>query len=128
MIKEILTIEDVKKLVDLFYDKVRQDDVLSKIFDEKIANNWSVHLNKMYRFWQTILLEEHTYSGSPFLAHAKLPIQAVHFDRWLLLFYKTIDENFTGQIATEAKWRAERMSEMFQHKLNFQKTTGKSLH
>ena len=121
MHKEILTIEDIKVLVDSFYTKVRQDEILSPIFNEVIKDNWQLHLDKMYRFWQTVLLSEHTYTGSPFPPHMQLPVEAKHFDRWLKLFYENIDEQFTGEKATEAKWRAEKMAEMFQMKIAYYK-------
>jgi len=73
----------------------------------------------MYRFWQTVLLSEHTYYGSPFAPHAKLPVSALHFDRWKKLFFETVDENFAGDKADEAKWRAEKMAEMFQMKIKY---------
>lgn len=75
------------------------------------------HLAKMYTFWQTILLGEHTYYGSPFPPHATLPVEKIHFETWLSLFYQTIDELFVGEKANEAKWRANKMAEMFQLKI-----------
>lgn len=119
MQKEILNLEDIKQLVDTFYSKVREDEMLSGIFNERIKDNWDKHLNKMYRFWQTVLLSEHTYSGSPFPPHMELPVEAKHFERWLKLFYENIEDQFTGEKAQEAKWRAEKMAEMFQLKLNY---------
>jgi hemoglobin len=94
---------------------------LAPIFNDKIQDRWPIHLEKMYRFWQTVLLNQHTYNGSPFVPHAKLPVDQHHFDRWLLLFYQTIDENFSGKKATEAKWRAEKMAKMFHHKIEYYK-------
>jgi hemoglobin len=117
--RDILDINDIKFLVNTFYDKVRQDDVLADIFNGIIQDSWSMHLEKMYRFWQTVLLSEHTYSGSPFLPHAKLPVGEIQFDRWKELFFKTVDENFVGEKADEAKWRAEKMAEMFQMKIKY---------
>lgn len=117
--KEILTLEEIKLLVNTFYDKVREDDLLKDIFNNVIQDRWPIHLEKMYRFWQTILLEEHTYSGSPFAPHANLPVNKTHFNRWLMLFNKTIDELFTGEKADEAKWRANKMAEIFQLKIDF---------
>lgn len=117
MKEDILNINDIKLLVDAFYAKVREDSVLAQIFNDKIQERWPMHLEKMYKFWQTVLLEEHTYNGSPFAPHAKLPVEKEHFDRWLELFYKTIDENFLGKKAEETKWRAEKMAEMFYHKI-----------
>lgn len=66
MRQDILTIEDVKLLVDRFYEKIRVDELLGPIFNERIQNRWPEHLEKMYRFWQTVLLGEHTYFSSPF--------------------------------------------------------------
>ncbi|PJB12188.1 MAG: globin [Flavobacteriales bacterium CG_4_9_14_3_um_filter_40_17] len=123
MQKEILTLDDIKLLVDSFYEKVRTDELLKDIFNEKIQDKWPQHLEKMYRFWQTILLEEHTYFGSPFAPHAQLPVAQEHFKRWLKLFYENIETQFTGAKAEEAKWRAEKMAEMFQYKIAYYKST-----
>lgn len=114
---ELLTVEDIKLLVDSFYNKVRQNPALAPVFDERIKDNWSVHLEKMYRFWQTVLLEEHTYFGSPFVPHADLPVDESHFAEWMELFTQTVNELFTGEKAKEAIWRAGKMAEMFQFKL-----------
>lgn len=119
--KDIENAEDVVALVDAFYAKVHSDLILSPVFNTVIGNQWDKHLQKMYGFWQTVLLDVQAYSGSPFLAHAKLPIEKVHFERWLSLFHETVDELFVGEKATEAKWRADRMGEMFQYKLDYYK-------
>ena len=119
--KDILTLIDIKKLVDDFYGRIRANDLLAPIFNVEIGDNWEKHLQRMYDFWQTILLETPVYSGSPFLKHAKLPIAKEHFDIWIDLWHKTIDDHFVGEKAKEAKWRADRMSEMFQYKLDYYK-------
>jgi hemoglobin len=77
----------------------------------------------MYRFWQTILLEEHTYSGSPF-PHKQLPVAKEHFDRWMEIFTSTTDELFAGATAEEAKLRAKNMAEMFNYKINYFRNAG----
>jgi hemoglobin len=118
---DILNIDDVKLLVNDFYGKIRDNELLSPIFNGVIKDNWPAHLEKMYGFWQTLLLDVQAYSGSPFLKHAKLPIEKEHFDTWIGLFNETVDEHFTGEKASEAKWRAARMSEMFQYKLDYYK-------
>lgn len=116
--KDILSLEDVKLLVDTFYGKVRNDELIGPIFDERIQDRWPEHLAKMYTFWQTVLLGEHTYYGSPFPPHARLPVEKEHFERWLSLFSETLKELFTGEIAEEAMWRANKMAEMFQFKIH----------
>lgn len=117
--KDIENIEDVKLMVNDFYGKVRKDDSLGPIFDNVIQNRWPEHLEKMYRFWQTVLLEEHTYSGRPFVPHLTLPVQQEHFDRWLFLFSETVNQFFSGQRAEAAKWQGKRMAEMFFLKINY---------
>lgn len=121
MEKDIEGFEDVQLLVNTFYDKVREDELLADIFNSKIQEKWPEHLEKMYRFWQTVLLEEHTYIGSPFLPHAKLPVSKEHFERWLKLFGETVDMLFTGDKAERAKWQGERMAAMFHSKIEYYK-------
>ena len=121
MNRDIHNIEDIKLLVDSFYSRIRSDNLLKDIFNSKIEDRWSEHLEKMYRFWQTVLLEEHTYYGSPFVPHAKLPVEQKHFEQWIRLFNATVDELFTGEKATRAKWQGARMAEMFHYKIAYYK-------
>ena len=119
MKKEIENLEDNKLLVNGFYDSVRKDELLSPIFNKIIVDKWPEHLEKMYRFWQSILLEEYTYSGNPFLANANLGISEIHFKRWLNLFYETLDSSFEGEIAEKAKLQGKKMSKIFSAKIEF---------
>lgn len=119
----ITTIEDIKLLVDTFYSKVQKDPFIGPIFNEKIGNRWPEHLERMYRFWQTILLEEHTYSGSPFPMHKQLPIGKEHFERWMEIFIETTDSLFEGPLADEAIRRAKNMAEMFNYKIEYIRNT-----
>lgn len=116
---DIHTLDDICRMVDSFYARVRADELLGPIFEGIIQDRWPTHLDKMYRFWQTVLLSEHTYNGSPFAPHAVMPVGKEHFERWVGLFRKNIDELFEGPKAEEAKWRAERMAEMFQMKIAY---------
>jgi hemoglobin len=120
---DITTLEDIKALVDTFYEQVQKDDFIGPIFNSKIRENWPDHLEKMYRFWQTILLEVHTYSGSPFPPHKHLPLDKAHFDRWMKLFTETVDSLFQGPTADEAKLRAKNMAEMFNYKIIYFRDT-----
>jgi hemoglobin len=117
--KDITTIEDIRLLVDTFYGKIRVDILLGGIFNGAIRDRWPEHLEKMCRFWQTVLLDEHTYYGSPFPPHAQLLVEQKHFDTWLKLWYETIDEHFIGARADEAKWRGDKMAVMFLSKIEY---------
>ncbi len=117
--RDIENIEDVQHMVNTFYAKIREDDMLGIIFNQNIQDRWPQHLDKMYRFWQTILLEEYTYDGRPFPPHAHLPIGKVHFDQWLSLFEETVHALFEGPKADEAIWRARKMATLFESKLDY---------
>lgn len=111
--KDIETIEDIQLLVNTFYDKVQKNPLIGPIFIGVIKNRWPEHLEKMYRFWQTVLLDERTYSGNPFRPHATMPLEHQHFSAWLHIWNETIDSFFSGARADEAKWRGGKMASMF---------------
>lgn len=115
---DIQTLADVKLMVDTFYGRVQEDTLIGPIFNAKLEGRWPEHLGKMYTFWQTILLDEYTYQGRPFPPHAQLPIEAEHFERWLQLFDKTVNDLFEGPTAEEAKSRGRKMAALFQVKLD----------
>lgn len=117
--QDISNIDDIKLLVNTFYEKVQHDDLIGPIFNQKMIGRWPEHLEKMYRFWQTILLEEHTYSGTPFPPHKHLPVNQSHFDRWMEIFTVTVDNLFVGKLAEEAKVRAANMANMFNYKIEY---------
>ena len=78
----------------------------------------------MYTFWQTVLLDERSYYGSPFPTHAQLPVDHSHFQRWMELFVVTTDTLFDGEKAKEARWRARKMAKMFESKIEYCKKKG----
>ncbi len=122
--KDILSLDDIKALVDTFYEKVRNDELLAPVFNSRIGDRWPQHLEKMYAFWQTVLLDERTYFGSPFPPHAGLPVDHSHFQKWMELFIETADSIFSGEKAEEAKWRAGKMAEMFEMKIGWLRNQG----
>lgn len=121
MKNEIRNRKDIELLVDSFYTDVRKDALIGPVFNGVIQNRWPQHLETMYRFWETVLLNNSTYRGNPFMPHSELPIEKKHFDRWLTLFHATLDDYFSGTVAEEAKWRSNKMAEMFQMKLEYYK-------
>lgn len=114
---DILTETDVKKLVDTFYDKVNADPLLAPVFNGFAQVDWPSHLPRMYDFWSSILLHTARYRGQPFLKHLPLPITGAHFQRWLGLFFSTVDELFVGPVAAEAKLRARNIATVFESRL-----------
>ena len=112
---DITNRKDIELLVDRFYDLVRRDETISKFFEDV---NWDKHLPIMYSFWSSAILGEQTYRGNPFQKHMHLAIGKEHFEAWLVLFKKTVDDNFAGENAEQIKARAEAIATVFQHKMN----------
>ena len=114
---DLSTPDDVRTLVDSFYRKVNQDELLAPVFNEVIGVRWSEHLPKMYSFWESMLFGAGTYQGAPFPKHAVLPVQRDHFARWLGLFVETVDAHFHGPKAEEAKGRAASIADTFAQRM-----------
>lgn len=103
---DLLTEDDTRQLVQVFYGKVRQDELLSPVFEPVIGDHWERHLERMTDFWSTLLLYTRKFTDDPLTKHLPLALTKEHFDRWLLLFHETVDQLFKGQIAENAKSRA----------------------
>ena len=128
MKKDIENLGDIKNMVDTFYGRIQRDEYIGPIFNNQIQDRWPEHIAKMYTFWQTILLDDYTYQGRPFPPHAGLAIQQDHFDHWIQLFDKTVNDLFAGPIAEEAKGRGRKMAALFMMKLdNIRKSPFKPL-
>ena len=96
-------------LVHGFYDRVRADPVLGPIFDARITD-WPPHLERMVSFWSSVALMTGRYHGAPVPAHAQLPVNWAHFERWLALFRDTAAQVCTPAGAAHVIERAERIA------------------
>lgn len=117
--KDIQNLNDIKQMVDSFYDKVNKDNELSYIFNDFAKVNWQKHLPIMYAFWNKILFSQGDYKGNPFEKHIPLPVESKHFDRWVEIFIENIDSQFQGEKAEEVKMRAQSIAYVFSNKLSF---------
>ena len=121
MKKDISGPEDIRNLVDSFYEKVRRDPALGPIFNDIAQVDWEHHLPKMYAFWGNVLLQKGEYNGNPMATHLELnaltPLTKAHFDRWLQLFRETIDEHFEGDVAERARQRSLSIATIMQMKI-----------
>jgi hemoglobin len=110
---------DVACLVNVFYDRVRDDRLLRPIFEDVAHVDWATHLPKMYNFWESVLLGTATFKGTPLVVHRALarqtPLTAEAFERWVALFHTTVDDLFTGATAEQAKSSAVRIAAAMEH-------------
>ncbi len=116
--QDIQTEKDIELMVDNFYKKVNNDEILSYVFNDFSKVDWDSHLPKMYRFWNTLIFGKQSYKGNPFAAHIDLPIDKRHFERWVHLFNENMDELFQGDVAEHTKLRAKSIAHVFQSKLS----------
>ncbi len=114
---DIQTQQDVRLLVESFYQKVNKDPLLSPIFNDLVQVNWQEHLPTMYQFWESLLFRSNIYRGQPWPKHAVLPVNPAHFARWLALFKETVDQHFAGPKAIEAKNLAASIADTFQNRM-----------
>lgn len=109
--KELENREDIVTMVNTFYTHLQQDKELDYLFNTVAKVHWESHLPKMYDFWETILFHKPVFKGNPMKVHMdldnKTKLKKENFDTWLVIFKKTIDELFVGEVANLAKQRAE---------------------
>jgi hemoglobin len=106
-----VTEELLSILVDQFYAKVREDEVLGPIFNGAIAD-WPEHLGKLSAFWSSVMLTSGRYKGNPVAVHHRVQgIELKLFDRWLALFDETCREMFDDQLTAAFNEKAARIAE-----------------
>jgi hemoglobin len=108
----------VTDLVHLFYARIREDEVLGPLFEERLEGRWDEHLARMVEFWESVVLLTGRYRGRPHEKHRGMPLDPQHFWRWLALFEKTTRELCTGHAAETFMSRAHRIAESLQIGLN----------
>ena len=112
--KDISSRDDIIKLLNQFYEQAQNDEIIG---DKFTHINMAAHTEIIADFWDGILFGTNQYSGDPFGKHLDLKLAAEDFARWILLFNQTIDNNYSGPIADEAKYRAGTIAKVFQYKL-----------
>jgi hemoglobin len=112
---------DCERLVRAFYGKALEDPIIGFIFTDVAKLDLEAHVPRITSFWQTVLLGEKTYNGGAFGPHAHLhervELKRGHFDRWLQLWFGTVDELFAGETADLAKVHALRVASAFHTRL-----------
>ena len=119
--KKLETREDIEDLVNLFYDKVQNDDKIGFFFNDVAKVDWAHHLPKMYSFWETLLFGQISYKGNPMAMHfpinEKVPLEKAHFAHWVKLWTETVEENFAGEMAELAIYKATNIANLMGYKM-----------
>ena len=112
--------QGLRRLVALFYARVREDADLGPIFNAAISD-WPEHLEKLNAFWSSVMLTSGRYKGNPVAAHLKHrdSIDQALFDRWLALWVRTTEEVMPPAAAAALQAKAARIAESLQLALFF---------
>jgi hemoglobin len=118
---DIETRADCERLVRAFYEQALADPIIGFIFVDVAKLDLEAHVPEITSFWETILLGARSYSGGAFGVHAelhaKVELREGHFERWLQLWFGTVDELFAGDRANLAKIHALRVGRAFHGRL-----------
>lgn len=122
MPKDIENRDDIVLLVDNFYANVMTSPTIGYFFSDVVRVDWSVHLPKMYAFWETMLFDKRTYTQDPYMPHYDVneiqPLTEVEFNEWLTLFHESVDEYFVGKVAEKAKLKAISVAKVMMRKIH----------
>ena len=112
--------EALAQLIELFYARVRADELIGPLFNDAVGN-WPEHLVKLQSFWSGVMLASGRYKGRPLPAHIQHSdrISPASFGRWLSLWWRTTDELFESSPALALQQKAERIAASLQLGMQF---------
>ena len=114
---------NLRILTTSFYTKVLKDEIVGPIFISKLGDDlmgpiWGPHLDLITNFWASITMSDPIYQGSPFAPHMQLAdLSRAAFERWLKLFFETLDTIYEPAIADELKQRSTLIAGNFMRNL-----------
>lgn len=113
--------EDIRLLMEKFYDKLLADESISYLFTDVAKINLEEHFPVLVDFWDSILFQSDTYHKNAMKPHIDLhqqsPLEAHHFKTWLGYFIATVNELFEGEKAELARQRATSIATIMQIKV-----------
>lgn len=119
----ILNRENINKLVITFYTAVLENEKLAPFFIEHLGidmNNetWATHMQLLTDFWSTLVMGVDDYKGFPFPPHAQMSgLDRESFETWIKLFFESVDNVFTEEIASKFKEKSSIIASNFMRNL-----------
>lgn len=116
---QIITRKNIRSMMDRFYSQILKDEIVADFFidklgDEMISDEWQNHLNLLTDFWASTILGEQSYSGQPVKPHLHMEgLKRETFERWLELFFESVDKYYTKEPADIFKAKSESIANNF---------------
>jgi len=118
---DLATRADIHDVVVAFYREVVFDDVLGPVFTEVAETDWSMHIPRLIDYWCRVLLGQPGSTGALLASHRHVhaiePLRPEHFDRWVALWFASIDERWAGPTSEQAKAHAIRVGSVIAGRL-----------
>jgi len=109
-LKDIEDLQDIEVVLRSFYPKAFADPIIGFMFTDVAKADLEEHVSKVKHFWNKAMFNKGDYDTNVLKKHTDLsavvPLKAGHFTRWLYLFEKAIDDNFSGENAEQMRKRA----------------------
>src|SRR5678816_4489908 len=106
VLKDVESRSDIDRLMQVFYERALGDPVIGYIFTDVAKLDLEHHLPIIGDFWESLLFGTPVYQQhgrNPMLVHKDLheksELVLEHFERWLEIFTKTVDDLFDGENA-----------------------------
>ena len=116
MKKDILNKNDIEKLVEHFYQKVKKEPSISTFFRDDF--NWEKHVEVMCKFWENVVFYTGSYNGNPMSKHIEIHSKKLltmkDFHLWTKLFNDSVDELYFGDRADLIKLKAANIATVMQ--------------
>ena len=104
--------DDIRRLVDEFYARIRADPELAPVFERAIPGDWAPHPATMRDFWSSAMLMSGRYKRNPVAKHLRLQgMEPRLLGRWLKLFNETCEELFDDSVSASFRAKAGRIAE-----------------
>lgn len=95
---------------------------LDFFFNDVVKLDLESHLPVMHSFWENVLFYNGKYKENPMSKHVAMhkiaPLKQVHFDQWLMLWTKTVNDLFEGPKAQEAVEKANQIAKLMLFNIN----------
>ena len=122
---DIETRTDIDLIMRVFYERALADEVIGYIFTDVAKLDLEHHLPIIGDFWESMLFQTGNYARhgrNPLEVHKALHLRSKlkpeHFERWLNIFTRSVNEEFAGERAELLKMRANAIAIRMQEFIN----------